>query len=232
MIFPVVETEDIVQVNDKTRINASKSFVTKDESAITNVEIEPEAGAGFITVFAGGQANWFLDWAYATEGTKVVTVRVTNAGGNEEKTTSVVIISAANDKLWSSDADLVKYESDIMKWVPAGRASWLNKHRKSQLLILDWLDSVRIWADDGSRLTKDSFLVTDDVSLLSVYITLQLIMIDVSNKPDDAFEQKARMYAKLASDLKGRGRIQADFNKNDIADDKGIDNISARLVRR
>lgn len=232
MIFPVLEAEDLVQTNDKTRIAATKSFVTKDETSITNVEIEPEAGAGFISVFAGGSSNWFLDWAYETAGQKTVTLRVTNAGGDQTKQVSIMVVTPAEDKLWSSDADLVRYESDILKWVPSGRASWLNKHRKAQVLILDWLDSVRIWNDDGSRLTKDSFLVTDDVRLLSIYTTLQLIMVDISNKPDDVFEQKAKQYAKLSYDLKARGRIQADFNKNNLNDDPGIDNKVIRMVRR
>jgi hypothetical protein len=38
MIFPSLTFENTLQVDDKTRINASRSFVTQGET-ITNVEI-------------------------------------------------------------------------------------------------------------------------------------------------------------------------------------------------
>ena len=58
-IFPHIELEDIVQVNDRTRLSAIKSFVSKDEAAVTLVEIEPESGSGFIDVTGAKQADWF-----------------------------------------------------------------------------------------------------------------------------------------------------------------------------
>ena len=49
-IFPNAELEEVVQVDDKTRLDARKSFVSKDEADVTLIEVEPEAGSGFIDV--------------------------------------------------------------------------------------------------------------------------------------------------------------------------------------
>jgi hypothetical protein len=60
MIFPLVESEPIVQVSDKTRLSAVKSFKSNDEPAISLVEIEPESGSGFINVTGSpiNSKNW------------------------------------------------------------------------------------------------------------------------------------------------------------------------------
>ena len=50
MIFINCINEGLIQVNDKTRIDVSRSFVSGD--GITDIEIEPEAAAGFILVRA------------------------------------------------------------------------------------------------------------------------------------------------------------------------------------
>jgi hypothetical protein len=237
MIFPNLEIEELVQVNDKTRLNATKTFVSKDNVAITMVRIEPEAGNGFVDVTGGAplnSSNWYLDWQYATAGTKVVQVEVT-AGTTTTYSSTIVVVSAATDALWSSDKDLIGYENQIMKWVPQGRNSWLNVHRKAQVLILDWLDSIRVWKQDGTRLTKADFSVTNDVRQLSAYWTLQLIFEDLSNKPDDIFRFKADSYAELVQAAKNRGRIQADFNDNQTDDGVNEDSQDMRsftMVRR
>ena len=111
MIFPKIECDLVVQVNDKFRINASKSYVPKGGLAIVKVEIEPEAGAGYIDVTGASpinSKNWFLDWEYATDGSKVVSLKVTtNLVGPVEQivTLTVNCLLAAEDKLLSSDSD-------------------------------------------------------------------------------------------------------------------------------
>ena len=50
MIFPVLELEKTVQLNDKTRLDGRKSYTTPEEAAISLVEIQPEAGQPFFTV--------------------------------------------------------------------------------------------------------------------------------------------------------------------------------------
>lgn len=76
MIFPVLKLEDVVQVNDQTRLDATKSYKTPDEAAITLVEIEPELEAGFIDV----TSSKYLDYQYSSDGDKDVTVRITTDG--------------------------------------------------------------------------------------------------------------------------------------------------------
>ena len=231
-IFPNLELEDTVQVNDKTRLSAIKSFVSKDNAAISNVEIEPESGSGYITVYNSNSNNWFLDWQYATAGTKTVSCRVT-AGSNSTVTKTIISISAADDKLWSSDTDLTAYESDILKWVVAGRNSFLNVHRKSQKLILDWFDEQRICDKDGNRLTKSSIIETEDLKKMSTLLTLSLIFESISNKPEDVFDVKAKFYNSLYMSARERGRIRFDYD-NDATQEKSenVDNRSGMMFRR
>lgn len=234
-IFGNIETEATVQVNDKTRINCTKTFLSKDEAAITLVRIKPSGTDSFITVSGVTPLykDFFLDWEYATAGQKVITLEITTDGSPVEYLAAIDVVSVADDKLLSSDKDLTAVEPDILKWVPQGRNSFLNVHRKSQQLILDWLDSIRIWRNDGSKLTKADLSLTDDLKQLSIYTTLELIYMGISNKVDDVFLAKSREYRGKALDIKNRGRIQADFDGNGTLDSNdSVDMRSFNLVRR
>lgn len=221
MIFPLIETESTVQVNDKTRLNCIKSYISKDEAAVTLVEIEPEASAGFIAITGASpiqSKNWFLDWSYATAGSKVVTLRITTNGAPVTFTKSLTIISEADDKLWSSDADLITHEPDIMNWVRPGRASFLDYHRMAQTRILEWLDNLKVWNKDSEKFTKDDIelaIAYDDLKRISSYWALELIFGGLSNKTDDVFAEKAKEYRASRRELCGdRSRIRADYNKD------------------
>lgn len=58
--FPVVETEEKVQVGDKTRIDASKSFVDSG-TALVAVKIKPGKNATEITKTSADSEDWILD---------------------------------------------------------------------------------------------------------------------------------------------------------------------------
>jgi hypothetical protein len=177
--------------------------------------------------------DFYLDWQYTTAGVKTVTLEVTTNSTPEIFTATIEAVSESDDKLFSSDKDLMAIEPDILKWIPVGRNSFLNVHRASQKMILDWLDSIRIWRYDGTKLTKADLSLTDDLNQLSIYTTLELIFMGISNKTDDVFLQKAREYRSKALDVKQRGRIQADFNGNGTLDDvEGADMRSFNLFRR
>lgn len=235
-IFGNIELESVVQTNDKTRLNCTKSFISKDETPITLVRIKPEASGSFIQVGTTLQKDYYLDWEYSTAGTKVVTLEITNGTPTPVVTTftsSIEVVTAATDKLLSSDQELNAVEPDVLKWIPQGRNTFLNVHRKSQQLILDWLDSIRVWRTDGTKLTKDDLSLTDDLKQLSIYITLELIYMGISNKVDDVFLAKAREYRNKSVDIKNRGRIQADFNGNGtLESSEGTDMRSFNMVRR
>lgn len=221
MIFPLIETEPIVQVNDKTRINCVKSYVSKDEAAVTLVEVEPHTGDGFIAITGStpiNSKNWYLDWSYPTAGTKTITLRITTDGAPVTFTKSVTIVTEAADKLWSSDADLITHEPDIMNWVRPGRASFLDFHRMAQTRILEWLDNLKVWNKDGEKFTKDDIdlaIAYDDLKRISSYWALELIFGGLSNKTDDVFNEKMKQYRNSRRELCGdRSRIRADYNKD------------------
>jgi hypothetical protein len=233
-IFGNLELEAVVQTKDKTRLNASKSFSPKGEQPIDQVKISPETGVDLIAVHgAGNPKDWFLDWEYATSGTKTVTLEIKAGAHTETFTRSIEVVSASSDSLYSSDGDLTAIEPDILKWIPSGRNSFLNVHRAAQGLILDWLDSIRVWRNDGTKLTKADLKLTDDLKQLSIYITLELIFMGISNKVDDVFLAKAREYRAKSLDVKNRGRIQADFNGNGTLEkEDAYDMKSFRIYRR
>lgn len=107
MISPSLSYENVLQIEDKTRLDASRSFVTNDGS-ITDVLIDPESGEGFISIFNSDQDKWYLDWAYETDGIKTITVRVeTDAPSTRDRTYSINILSKEDDSLFSSDSDLI-----------------------------------------------------------------------------------------------------------------------------
>lgn len=220
-IFPLIETEPIIQVNDKTRLNCIKSFVSKDEPAVTLVELEPNTGDGYINITGSApinSKNWYLDWSYSTDGTKTVNLRITTSGAPVIFSKTLTVITEANDKLWSSDSDLIAIEPDIMNWVRPGRATFLDYHRMSQTRILEWLDNLKIWNKDGEKFTKDDInlvMAYDDLKRISSYWALELIFGGLSNKTDDVFNEKMKQYRNSRRELCGdRSRIRADYDKS------------------
>lgn len=234
-IFGNIELESVVQINDKTRINCSKTFISKGSPAITLVRIKPEATGSFITVSGSPvvSKDFYLDWQYSTSGVKTVTLEVTAGGSPELFTATIEAVTATDDKLFSNDQDLMAIEPDLLKWIPSGRNSFINVHRASQKLILDWLDSIRIWRTDGTKLTKADLSLSDDLKQLSIYTTLELIYMGISNKVDDVFLAKAKEYRSKGFDVKQRGRIQADFDgSGTLTKGEGADMRSFNLIRR
>ncbi len=195
-IFPIIECDDKVQTSDKFRIDCSKSYISKGEAAVTLVEIEPHTGDGFIAVTGNPilSKNWYLDWQYATTGTKVVSLRITTSGAPVTITKSIVCVDSATDKLFASDQDLVVIEHNILKYVPEGRASFKYIHREAQKQMLEWLYINGYRKYDGDRITVDEVLEVENVKYWATYLALRLIFQDLSNQPDDVFEKKSKMY--------------------------------------
>lgn len=148
-IFPNLELESTLQANDKTRLNATRSYASGG-SAITKVEIKPTAAEAFYDV----TEEMYLDWQYATAATHAVTVKL-NGGSPSEITLTkdLTVVSEATDNLFANDDDLRKHEPDIMKYLVEGRASFKDVHRRAQTLILAWLDKEGYIDDFGDKLT-------------------------------------------------------------------------------
>jgi hypothetical protein len=234
--FGFLEIESVVQVNDRTRLSAVKSFAPKGSSPITLVRIRPEASAPWVTVSGVNltQKDWFLDWQYDTAGTKTVELEITpDTEAPQVFSKSLLVLTEAEDRLFSTDQDLISKEADVLRWVPQGKNSFLYVHREAQRQILNWLDEMRVYKNDGSRIEKTDLPLSDDLKQLSVDWALALIFGSISNKPDDAFFQKKQDYLSLVESHKRRGRIIADFNGNGtIEQDDNQDLRTFRMVRR
>lgn len=233
-IFPHIDAETTVQEDDKTRIDATKSFVDKGENAITLVEIEPEAGNGFIDVTGSSYKDWFLDWEYATAGTVTASVRITaGVSGPTTKTKDVVVVTEAADKLFSNDQDLKIHEHDILKHVPVGKNSFKYMHRRAQVLILDWLDRKGYTDTSGVKLTKAAVIDITEVKEWSTFLTLALIFADISNVPEDVFDQKAGLYTTKMLDARNRSILRLDFTGDGSVElGENVRVTSSFMVRR
>lgn len=233
MIFGTIKNESILQVKDKTRIDVKSTFISPDEEAITKLEIEPEATAGYIDVTSSKQ----LDWSYATAGDKTISLRVTTDSTPEVFTSTVKVLTAEDDRLFSSDADLVQLEDDILNYVRKGRDSFLDKHREAQYRILDQLDMERIYDIDGKRLKAINIANLDEVRQWSKYLTAQIIYESLVSEVDDVFQQKAAKYEQFATKYGNRAAlsIRQDLNKDgsfsELETEK-LDVYTTRMMRR
>ncbi len=229
MIFGELKLEGTVQVSDKTRLDATASFITQDEVDITKVEIEPHTSEGFIDV----TSDKYLDWSYSTAGAKISTVRITTDGSPQSFTKGISIVDPATDALFSSDTDLIPIEDDILKYVRNGRNSFLDKHREAQKIVLNDLDKAKIWKDDGSIYTAADIVDIQEFKEQSKYVTLHLIFKGLSNAIDDIFSIKASRYLKFSKEAANRGSLHLDKNGNDdLSDDQKEDIFSGELRRR
>ena len=237
MIFPKLNLETVLQVEDKTRLNTSRSFVS--DGTITDVLIEPETASGFMSVFNSDQEKWYLDWAFETEGMKTVTVRVeTDAPATRDITYTVNVLSKTDDSLFSGDSDLVSYEPDILNYLPRGKNSYLYAHRKAQEVIIAHLDEQRIWNEDGSRISKDQIAsITDDeireqFKQWSTFQTLLIIFNSMQVSDNDIFEDKKRHYETLRNGSRKRSALRLDRDKDEVIDQNPYDIRTIRMIRR
>ena len=228
MIFPVLKLENIVQVGDQTRLDARKSYTTPDEASITLLEIEPEAGSGFLDI----TSNQFLDYQYSTDGDKSVSLRITTDGAPETLSKTITVISEVDDKLFSSDEELTPHEPDILEYVRSGRNSFLNVHRTAQDRILTWLDEHRITDVNGDRLTKDAIIDIEEVNDWSKFMVLRMIFEGLSNSIDDIFSAKAIRYRELEAIARNRSQLRFDKDGDGNIDATAYDMRTFRMVRK
>ncbi len=245
MIFPVLETEDVVQVGDMTRLSAGKSYVSKGEPEITKVEIQPEADADWIDITGTARPDWLLDWAYGgVTRTVVASLRITTTAADAdadpvveavteaiEKSISIVI--AADDYLFSGDADIIPFEPDVLNWTYPGRATFLNVHRAAQTRIMETLDEMGVTDDEGLKLTKTAVVDITEVRAWSRDLALHLIFKSLINAVDDVFTSKSRYYASEASKRQSRAVLRLDLNGDgEIKLGEQVQTMSMELVRR
>lgn len=232
MIFINCINEGLVQVNDKTRIDVSRSFVSGD--VITDITITPEIGESAVSVYNADQKRWYLDWQFATDGTKTITVEATDGVSTVSQNFTIDVISEADDNLYSNDQQIFKIEQELLKYIPPGRNSYKNIHREAQSRILNYLDRKRIWNDDGEPYTKDQLNLYGELSLWSLYETILMIYQDLYVSVGDKFAEKINEYKALRNYERDRGAIRIDKNNNQVLDESTeIQELkSYRLIRR
>lgn len=229
MIYPVVEVDNITQVGEIVRINAIKSFKTPDELALTAVKIQPSASDLFYSVGELTDAQtWILDWVYETAGTKTITIRLEIGATIKDITTSLVVKTSTEEKLFCKDVDLIPHEQDIMKWVPAGRSTWNFIFRRAQQRIMNEIDKQRIFDIDGNKLTLDAVMDVSELKDWSIYMSLAMIFQGLSNQKDDVFMDKAIMYEKKQFEYMQftMNMLRLDYNKDGVM--TKADNIGFR----
>lgn len=229
MIFPNLQLEPVLQVNDRTRLDATKSFATQDEGAITSVLIKPAAASAFIDV----TSDKYLDWQYSASGTYTVTARVSASGASADFSSTISVVTSTSDNLFSNDQDLKLHEPDILKWVEDGRNSFLNVHRRAQKLIIEHLRNEGFVDIDGDPYTKAAFTDIEEVKQWSTYWTLQLIFEGLSNATDDVFSKKASEYSLQRQKWEKTALLRIDTDGDGITDnDEGIDTQTGFVARR
>lgn len=234
MRFHVIDSDSIVQVGEKIRIDVSQSF---GSVPFTNVEIEPEASSGYTTVFNSNNSSlWYLDWMYSTAGNKVVTLKLTDAGGNSTQTKTIVAVSVADDYLFSNDDELKIHEPDLMKWLPAGKTTWNFIHRKAQDIILTEIYKNGISDSTGTKITKDLIKDIKEVQDWATFEALRIIFAGISNSVDDVFSIKSEKYKSDAASARSLAfnRLAIDYNKDGsvTAIENNVGFRTANLVKR
>lgn len=328
-LFAICDLENEVQINDKLRLDASKSFASKATSEITELTIKPDLTTSAVDCFNSDISERYLDWSYedvsidvgsenddlifneggsdistnlsagtytlsqyATEvaskmtsaggqtysasvsnnkitisapasfqfkecsvsaqsffdidealashtsdsveyGNKIVTVTVGNGTLSDTKYFYIKCYSVSGDKLFCSDGDLIAHEPDIMKWCPDGKSSFKNVYRRSQKLIISWLDKNGYVNTFGDKYTKNDIIDIEEVRQWSTFMSLRLIFQGLSNAVDDVFDRKSTVYSQLEEEARQRVILRIDTDKDGIADsNEGVSIYSGSLYRR
>jgi hypothetical protein len=226
MIFPILKSDSVIQVSDKIRFDASSSFISSGDP-VDSFEIEPDTGAGFIDV----TTDKLLDWAYTSEGPKSVSLRLTRGVEIETITKQILVLTATEDRLFSSDKDLLAHEANVYDYLPKGYSSFNHVHRSAQQLILDSLSQRGLYTDTGVPLTKNDLFNIEEVKQWSKFLVLSMIFSNAQNEVGDFFAQKAQSYKDLSERSASRAFITLDTTQSGNPE-QVVSLTSGRLVRR
>lgn len=231
-IFAHLDLEPVVQINDKTRLNASNSFVTPDvSSGITAIKIKPQNNADYINVTETG----YLDWQYSFAGSQTVRVLVEAgaASASADYSQSIQVVTPITDKLFSTDQDIKLHEPDILKWTEDGRKSFLNIHRRAKKLILEYLRREGYVDVYGNPFTDSAIVDIEEVRQWATFTTLRIIFEGISNSTEDVFNEKAKRYFELEQKWRSIALLRLDIDGDGQSEeDEGIDLRSCLVVRR
>lgn len=230
-VFPYLDLEPTVQVGDRTRLDASKTFFTPGVGEVISFEIDP--GDGYIDV----TADKYLDYAFDASGIQAITCRVTVASGVDpsgvfSSSASINVVTAVQDNIYASDQDLKQYEPDILKWVENGRNTFLNTHRRAKKIMLDYLtrEGYRNW--DYSAFGGAEFYDIAEVNQWATFTALRLIFEGISNSTEDVFHEKSLRYSDMEMKWRSTVMLRIKFPNNDSSfPGTSIDTRTCRLYR-
>lgn len=239
-LFPIIDCDSIVQVDDKFRIDASKSYKNPNESAISAVEIEPHTGLGFINITGdltkpNPELRWFLDYQYSSAGAKVVSLKITAGVSIVTVTKTVTVVTAATDNLFSTDDLIKEIQEDVYKLLPPGKATFKYKHRAAQNYILDWLWNNGYYKTVGTGIepyVAADILDIEFISDWSAYVTLRMIYESAFSQVADIFKAKADDFKNKEERAREKFILRLDTDDSgDIQSNEGIQVTSRRLIR-
>lgn len=228
-LFPILRVEPIVQVADKTRLDATKSFISPSGS-FDEVYIQPSANDAPILVSTEAP---FLDWVYGASGKIEATVVLVAASATASATQTIEVVTSEWDHLFSTDEDLRQHEPDILKWVVDGRSSFLDTHRRAQTLILKWLDKEGYVDIYGKPFTKEAIVDIEEVREWSTFLALKIIFEGISNAVDDIFHEKAKRYNAKMVEYRSKALLRLDVDGDGKAEEfEGITPAFGFIARR
>lgn len=239
-LFPSITFERVLQIEEKTRLDSGRSFVTDDE-VITDILIQPSATDAFISVYNGGDTDkWFLDWAYEVDGFKDIAVQIVADSGNKTKTymAGINVLTEEIDALLSTDNDILPFEPKLYRYLPRGKSSFIYVHRKAQERIVAYLDEQRIWKDDNSRYTKLDLSTVADPEFKeqfrqwSSFEALLIIFESFQVSSGDLFQEKKEEYTSLRNGARTRSALRLDQDGDGELDVTPYDIRTTRMVRR
>lgn len=212
MILLDLKTESIAQVNDLFRVDCTR-VKCSDESEADLIEVD--LGDGFVVVYNGDDATHkYVDHAFSTTGDKEVTVRATKDEETLTTTRTIKIVSEDEDRLFSSDEDLLLHEEAIHELLRAGKNTFKNIHRLAQGEIIRDLRE-RFPSKD---LSKDSLVEIEQVRAWSKYLTLHYIFESNVRTVDDIHVEKSQTYLTLANTAKNNVPLKVDTDGDGKAD--------------
>lgn len=224
MIFPYAAFENKVQVYEKFRIDASKTFSPNE--TITKIEFSVDANTYDIT------AKKFIDFAFLTSGTKVCQIEAFTATTSQIFAFNVEVLTKVEEKLLSEDQDFFKHQHDIYKYLPDSRNNFNYAHRRALEIILADLDEQGYVNEDQTKISIDQIKDISEFKELSIYTALRLIFKDFSNVKDDFNEGRSKYYGGLESSAKFRCVQRIDLNKDGIISQSEVRERTTIRVRR
>lgn len=220
-----------VQVDEKLRIDCTKTFTHTGDHSIQTMTVVPEAGGDTFTI----TSDKYFDYAYDSAGTKTITVTATlsGGGGTATKTATLEVVSVSDENLFSVDADIISHEPDILNYLPEYKADYRYVHRLAQDRILSVLDERGITDNDGNRIVAADVKDIEECNDWSKFLALQYIFESLSNAIDDIFHEKALRYREMVKQASNRAFLRLDYDGDGTLESTERGSAATgRLVRR